>query len=97
MNPHDLERLAEICNDFKKIREVTEDGQGNNLHDIKNTFDYVTKTIEEYQLTGTVFGDNIVEKAKTASKVLSQLWLSLQDIEKSINNFIDNQMSANNN
>lgn len=96
MKPEVLEKLNAYCADFKKFRATTEDGQGNNLHDIKNTFDYIIKTIDEYKLTGTRFGSNLSAKAKEASQVLSQLWICLQDLEKAIGNFSDNQANNNN-
>ena len=96
MKSEDLQRLTTICADFRRFRDNTEDGQGRNLHDIKNTFDYVIKTVDNYHLTGTKFGTELVDRAKENSKVLSQLWLCLQDLEKSLNNFIENQTNLNN-
>ncbi len=96
MNQEILEKLNSFCADFKSFRANTEDGQGKSLHDIKHTFDYVAKTVDTYHLTGTKFGSNLSEKAKEASQVLSQLWLCLQDLEKSISNFTDNQTNNNN-
>ena len=96
MNQEILEKLNSFCADFKSFRANTEDGQGKSLHDIKHTFDYVAKTVDTYHLTGTKFGSNLSEKAKEASQVLSQLWLCLQDLEKSISNFTSSQASNNN-
>lgn len=96
MKPEDLERLREVSQDFSRFRDNTTDGQGNNLHDIKNTFDYVAKTVEERQLEGTTFGSNLAAKAKEASNVLSQLWVCLKDLETSINSFVDAQAANNN-
>ena len=96
MNQEILEKLNSFCADFKSFRANTEDGQGKSLHDIKHTFDYVAKTVDTYHLTGTKFGSNLSEKAKEASQVLSQLWLCLQDLEKSISNFTENQNRINN-
>ena len=96
MNQETLQKINAYCADFKKFRATTADGQGNNLHDIKNTFDYVAKTVDEYKLTGTRFGSNLSAKAKEASQVLSQLWVCLQDLEKALGNFTDNQSSNNN-
>ena len=95
MRPEDLAKLSRICADFKRFRDVTEDGQGNNLHDIKNTFDYVAKTVEQYQLSGTKFGYELITKINSTNKVLSQLWLNLQELEKTIGTFIDNQKKTN--
>jgi len=96
MKPEDLEKLNSFCADFRSFRANNEDGQGKCLHDIKNTFDYVSRTVETYQLQGTRFGSNLTVKANDASKVLSQLWLCLQDLEKSLTSFITNQASNNN-
>ena len=96
MKQEDLAKLNRFCADFRSFRANNEDGQGKCLHDIKNTFDYVSRTVSTYQLQGTKFGSDLTTKANEASKVLSQLWLCLQDLEKSITNFTTNQASNNN-
>lgn len=91
MTNEDIAKLRAYCEDFKKYRDNTVDGNGGNLHDIKNSFDYVAKSVEEYNISGTTFGSNLYAKAKSASDVLSQLWLVYQNLEKSIEGFCDNQ------
>ena len=95
MTDQEISKLRGYCEDFAALRDNTEDGNGNNLHDIKNTFDYVRKTIEEYELTGTTFGSDLANKADEAAKGLSQLWLTLQTLEKSITSFCDAQSQNN--
>ncbi len=91
----EIAKLREYCSDFAKLRDNTVDGNGNNLHDIKNTFDYVIKTIEDNNLSGTNFGSELLTKAENCANVLSQLWLTLQTLEKSINSFCDAQEKNN--
>lgn len=91
MTEQDIAKLREYCEDFKSFRDNTVDGNGYNLHDIKHSFDYVRKTIEEYNLTGTTFGSELANKAEAASNVLSQLWLCLQNLETSVTSFCDQQ------
>lgn len=97
MRNDDIKLLREYCEDFKRYRDNTEDGEGNNLHDIKNTFDYVRKTIDQYNLTGTAFGAELSTKAEKASNVLSQLWNCFQNLETSIEGFCLEQEKNNNN
>jgi len=96
MKPEDLEKLKSYCEDFKKFRENIQDGDGNNLYDIKKTFDYVTKTIDQYQLKGTTFGSELSAKSTEASNVLSELQVCLEELEKAIATFVENQTINNN-
>ena len=96
MTQEEIEKLRGFCDDFKKFRDNTVDGNGNNLHDIKNSFDYVRKTMDSYNLTGTKFGGDLSSKAENAGNVLSQLWLCLRDLETSVTNFCDQQERNNN-
>ena len=96
MSEQEIEKLRTFCEDFRKYRNNTVDGKGENLHDIKVTFDYVVKTLDQYNLSGTNFGNNLKSKAENASNVLSQLWACLQDLEKSVLVFCD-QTEKNNN
>lgn len=96
MTEQDIQKLRSYCEEFKKFRDTTVDGNGNNLHDIKGSFDYVIKTMEEYNLSGTKFGSNLTEKAEQASNVLSQLWGCLENLEKSVESFCDQQEKFNN-
>ena len=95
MNPQDLEKLKSFCEDFKSYRDNTVDGNGNNLHDIKNSFDYVRKTLETYQLSGTTFGTELASKAGQASNVLSELWRCYANLEKAIDGFVTEQSNRN--
>lgn len=95
MTDKDLAKLREFCADFKKFRDNTVDGNGNNLHDIKTSFDYVRKSLDSYNLTGTTFGSNLSSKAEAAGNVLSQLWNCLNNLEISIQAFCDQQESNN--
>lgn len=97
MTDKDIERLRTFCEHFAKYRDNTVDGNGNNLHDIKVTFDYVKKTIDEYNLTGTTFGNKLSSKCEDASNVLSQLWLCLSNLEKAIELFCLEQERNNRN
>lgn len=96
MKTEDIQQLRTYCEDFKKFRDNTENGDGQNLHDIKNTFDYVVKYAGENGLTQTVFGDGLAAKATEAANVLSQLWLCFDNLEKSIEGFCENQERNNN-
>lgn len=96
MKTEDIEKLRGFCEEFARFRDNTVNGDGQNLHDIKNSFDYVTRTIDEYNLTGTAFGGELSEKTKAASSVLSQLWLCLQNLEQSVQSFCDQQERNNN-
>lgn len=91
MTQEEIQKLRGFCDEFAGFRGLEEDGNGNSLHDIKNTFDYVKRTIDEYNLTGTAFGSNLSSKAAEASSVLSQLWLCLDNLEKSVTAFCDEQ------
>lgn len=86
-----IERLRAYCEDFARMRDNTEDGNGNNLHDIKHTFDYVRTYIQQNNLSDTVFGEELSAKAEAAGNVLSELWLCLQNLEESIEGFCANQ------
>ncbi|HAB66867.1 MAG TPA: hypothetical protein DCE23_05825 [Firmicutes bacterium] len=96
MTEQDIERLRGYCEEFAKFRDNTVDGNGNNLHDIKNSFDYVRKTIDELNLTGTAFGGELSSKAEQAGNVLSELWTCLQNLERSVLGFCDQQERNNN-
>lgn len=96
MSPEDIKRLREICAELRSFRDNTVDGNGKNLHDIKVTFDYVQKTLEEYNISGTNYGTSLSAKAAEAGTVLSQFWLSFRDLEESIEAFCT-QQEANNN
>lgn len=91
MTDKEIQRLRNICDEFKTFRDNTVDGEGKNLHDIKNSFDYVRKTINDYNLTGTAFGGELASKAERAGNVLSQLWLCLNNLETSVTAFCDQQ------
>ena len=95
MGNEDLKKLEDICSVFESFRDQTVDGEGKNLHDIKVTFDFVKKTAEEYNLTGTTFGDTLISKVEGASNVLSELWNSLKNLETSIHTFVENQRKNN--
>lgn len=96
MKPEDIAKLRTYCEDFRKYRDNTVDGNGNNLHDIKQSFDYVKKTLDEYQISSTKYGTDLSTKAETASNILSQLWLCYQNLEKSIEGFCEMQERNNN-
>lgn len=96
MRPEDIERLRSYCVDFKKYRDVTVNGNGENLHDIKNSFDYVRKTLDEYQISSTKYGADISTKAEAAGNILSQLWTCYQNLENAIEIFCDAQERNNN-
>lgn len=91
MTNEEIAKLRSYCEEFRKFRDNTVDGNGNNLHDIKSTFDYVRKTVDNYNLTGTKLGGELSSKAEQAGNVLSQLWLCLQNLEISVGNFCDEQ------
>ncbi len=95
MTNQEIEKLRGYCEDFKSFRQNTEDGSGTNLHDIKNTFNYVRKTLDTYNLVGTAFGSELSKKAEQAANVLSELWLCLQNLEISVENFCDEQEKNN--
>lgn len=95
MRDEDLKTLRSYCEDFKKYRQNTEDGEGNNLHDIKHTFDYVRGSMDKYNLTGTAFGTEVSKKAEDCANVLSQLWNCLQNLEVSIEGFCIEQEKNN--
>ncbi len=95
MNASDIQRLRDCCKDFKNFRDLTVDGNGNNLHDIKGSFDYVKKSIDDYHLTGTKYGSNLSEKAEQAGNVLSQLWTCLENLENSVEAFCQEQEKNN--
>lgn len=95
MTDQDIQQLRGYVEEFAKFRDNTVDGNGNNLHDIKVSFDYVRKTVEENNLTGTTFGSELSKKAEECANVLSQLWLTLQTLEKSITSFCDSQEKNN--
>ena len=91
MPDSDIVRLREICADFKKWRDLETDGDGTNLHDIKNSFDYVRNTLETYNITSTKFGSSLATKAEAAGNVLSELWLIFQNLETAVRLFCDEQ------
>ncbi len=95
MTDQDIQQLRGYVEEFSRFRDNTVDGNGNNLHDIKVSFDYVRKTVEENNLTGTTFGSELSKKAEECANVLSQLWLTLQTLEKSITSFCDSQEKNN--
>lgn len=95
MTSSEIEKLRSYCEEFRKFRDNTVDGSGRNLHDIKNTFDYVRKTIDSYNLVGTKFGSELSSKAEQAGNVLSQLWTCLYNLEVSVGNFCDEQEKNN--
>ena len=96
MNPEDLKKLQECCEVFQKFRKNEVTGDGDNLHDIKHSFDYVRKYADQNGLTGTVFFGELAEKAKNAGNVLSELWLCFRDLENAVNEFVSNQTNLNN-
>ncbi len=91
MSPDEISKLREYCAEFKQYRANTADGSGSTLHDIKVTFDYIAKTLENYDIQGSHYGSELTNKAKAAGEVLSQLWLCLQDLENSVEYFCDTQ------
>lgn len=97
MRPEDIEALRTYCKDFEAYRDLTVDGNGQNLHDIKNTFDFVKSTLDEYQISSTKYGTELGTKAENASQILSQLWACYQNLETSIKSFCDAQEENNNN
>ena len=95
MSEDDLKTLIELCSIFRGFTDTTADGNGNNLHDIKVTFDYVKKTAENYNLVGTSFGNDLVNKVEKASDVLVRLSNCYKNLEASINNFVEIQRRNN--
>lgn len=95
MNNQEIATLREYCTDFEKLLENTEDGNGTSLHDIKVSFNQVTKTIEENDLVGTTFGSDLMQKAEDCANVLSDLWLTIDTLNKSITSFCDAQEKNN--
>ena len=95
MNNDDLKKLQECCEVFRGFRGNTVDGNGNNLHDIKHTFDYIRKYADTNNLTGTVFGTELAAKATSAGNVLSDLWLCFRDLENAINDYVTDQSNLN--
>ncbi len=95
MTDSDIQKLKDFCEHFKQFRDNTVNGNGNNLHDIKVTFDYVKKTLDTYNLTGTTFGSELSSKCAAASDVLSQLWSCLSNLEKAVELFCLEQEKAN--
>ena len=96
MDEGSLKTLEGYVADFSKFRANTTDGEGKSLHDLKNTFDYVINTMRNYGLSTTVFGTELETKAISANNVLSELWNNLNEIEKSITMFVENQRANNN-
>ncbi len=95
MSDSDIARLREMCADFKKWRDLETDGNGNNLHDIKNSFDYVRDSLETYEISSTKFGSSLSAKAEAAGNVLSELWLIFQNLENAVTLFCDEQARNN--
>ena len=52
--------------------------------------------MRNYGLSTTVFGTELETKAISANNVLSELWNNLNEIEKSITMFVENQRANNN-
>ncbi len=96
MSDSDIARLREMCADFRKWRDLETNGNGNNLHDIKHSFDYVRNSLETYSIRSTKFGDNLAAKAEAAGNVLSELWLIFQNLENAVTLFCDEQTRNNN-
>ena len=90
-----LEDTVNSGSNVARCLDLTADGNGNNLHDIKNTFDYVIKTIRDRGLTDTGFGETYVAKAEEASNILSDLWNSIDNARKGILEFCENQRKRN--
>lgn len=95
MTNDDIKKLRDYCADFAEFRKNTEDGSGSNLHDIKNTFDYVRKTMEKEGLTTTEFGANLAKNAESTANVLSELWNCLYNLEQSVESFCQQQEKNN--
>lgn len=95
MPEEQLAKLREICADFKRWRGLETDGNGNNLHDIKNSFDYVKNTLDTYNITSTKFGDDLASKAESAANILSELWSIFQNLENAVTLFCDEQTRNN--
>ena len=96
MDQDSLKKLQEYCTTFRNYRSNEVNGDGENLHDIKNSFDYIRKYAADRNLTTSVFGAELAAKAENAGKVLSDLWICFRDLEKSINEFVEEQTNRNN-
>ena len=90
-----LEDTVSAGSNVARCLELTVDGDGTNIHDIKNTFDYVIKTIRNRGLTDTGFGASYVAQAEEASNTLSDLWQEISNVKKSILEFCENQRKIN--
>jgi len=95
MPENELKQLESYCQDFSKFRQIQADGNGQNLHDLKNTFDYVVKTIQEYKIEQTIFGSELGKQVKNANNILSELWNCLNDLETALKSFIEDQRANN--
>ena len=96
MNTQYLNQLQGYCTDIAGFLANTEDGNGTSLHDIKHTFDYVLRTVENLGIEDTRFGSDAREKIQTANAMLSVLWNCLNDLKKALEGFVETQKKNNN-
>lgn len=96
MNQYYLDQLTSFCNDFAVMLANTADGKGTSLHDIKNSFDYVLKSIDKLEITGEGFEQATKQKIKQCNDALSSLWHCVSDLKKALENFVQEQKQNNN-
>lgn len=89
MTSDDIVVVRQAISYLEKILRLDADGNGQNLHDIKNSFDYVAKYIDEQGLTDTVWGEELTARAKSVGNVISELWNALNAAKKNLESTCD--------
>lgn len=95
MNNNTIQYLRNGCTYFGEILDLTTDGNGQNLHDIKYTFDYVIRYVREKDLETTAAGNKIISDAEKAGQIISAFWREIDSLKTSVERFCDNQESIN--
>lgn len=95
MKPEHIRYLDNACQYFEYILEDAVDGNGNNLHDIKNSLDYVCKYMVGKDLTSYPSAEVIMANATDVSDRLSNLWHQINNLKNSLRRFIDSQNDIN--
>lgn len=96
MNNGEIVKLRAYCSNLAKVLNTEVNYEGTNLHDIKNSFDYVIKSMREtWKLDDTDFAKTAIEKAEAAGEVLSKLWQAINTLVGDILKYCDNQYEYN--
>lgn len=96
MNKEQVEAISKVVEELKSYLNLTVDNKGNNLHDIKFSFDYVMNTIKEHNLESTIYGENLKNQVEQAGNILSQLYTCLENLIKVLDTFCNDQGNTNN-